>query len=108
VVVGVIVVIVCASTGQAFTTHLGNKLRTHITWSPARALDATGGAVVNVLAMLLVAWLLGSLLAQTTLPTLGKQVRNSKVLLGVSQAMPQQADNWFSDFRSVLAQNGFP
>ncbi|MET8555990.1 MarP family serine protease [Streptomyces sp. NPDC004959] len=108
VVVGVIIVIVCASTGQAFTTHLGNKLRTHITWSPARALDATGGAVVNVLAMLLVAWLLGSLLAQTTLPTVGKQVRNSKVLLGISQAMPQEADNWFSDFRSVLAQNGFP
>ncbi|MFE9251012.1 MarP family serine protease [Streptomyces sp. NPDC007088] len=107
-VVAVIVVIVCASVGQALTTHLGNKLRTHITWSPARALDATGGALVNVLAMLLVAWLIGSALAGTTLPTLGKQVRNSKVLLGVSRALPQQADTWFADFSSVLAQNGFP
>lgn len=107
-VVAVIVVIVCASVGQALTTHLGNKLRTHIVWSPARALDATGGALVNVLAMLLVAWLIGSALAGTTLPTLGKQVRNSKVLLGVSRALPQQADTWFADFSSVLAQNGFP
>ncbi|MGK5631328.1 MarP family serine protease [Streptomyces sp. URMC 123] len=107
-VAAVIVVIVCASVGQAFTTHLGNKLRRHITWSPARALDATGGALVNVVAMLLVAWLIGSALAGTSLPTLGKEVRNSKVLLGVSRVMPEQANTWFADFTSVLAQNGFP
>ncbi|MBA4866579.1 MarP family serine protease [Streptomyces sp. PSKA54] len=107
-VVAVVVVIVCASVGQAFTTHLGNKLRRYITWSPARALDATGGALVNVVAMLLVAWLIGSALAGTTLPTLGKEVRNSKVLQGVSRALPDQADTWFADFSSVLAQNGFP
>ncbi|WP_210635633.1 MarP family serine protease [Streptomyces sp. GESEQ-13] len=107
-VVAVVVVIVCASVGQALTTHLGNKLRRYITWSPARALDATGGALVNVVAMLLVAWLIGSALAGTTLPTLGKEVRQSKVLLGVSRALPDQADTWFADFSSVLAQNGFP
>ncbi|MFE1286303.1 MarP family serine protease [Streptomyces sp. NPDC058751] len=107
-VVAVVVVIVCASVGQALTTHLGNKLRRYITWSPARALDATGGALVNVVAMLLVAWLIGSALAGTTLPTLGKEVRNSKVLLGVSRALPAQANTWFADFSSVLAQNGFP
>ncbi|MFF8709955.1 MarP family serine protease [Streptomyces sp. NPDC015184] len=107
-VVAVVIVIVCASVGQAFTTHLGNKLRRHITWSPARALDATGGALVNVVAMLLVAWLIGSALAGTSLPTLGKEVRSSSVLLGVSRVMPAQASTWFTDFSSVLAQNGFP
>ncbi|HBF84849.1 MAG TPA: serine protease [Streptomyces sp.] len=107
-IVAVVIVIVCASVGQAFTTHLGNKLRRYITWSPARALDATGGALVNVVAMLLVAWLIGLLLAGTSLPTLGKAVRNSSVLLGVSRVMPDQASNWFRDFSSVLAQNGFP
>lgn len=107
-VVAVVIVIVCASVGQAFTTHLGNKLRRYITWSPARALDATGGALVNVVAMLLVAWLIGSALAGTSLPTLGKEVRNSSVLLGISRVMPPQASTWFTDFSSVLAQNGFP
>ncbi|MBZ3906962.1 MarP family serine protease [Streptomyces griseiscabiei] len=107
-VVAVVIVIVCASIGQALTTHLGNKLRRYITWSPARALDATGGALVNVVAMLLVAWLIGSALAGTTLPTLGKEVRNSKVLQGVAGALPTQADTWFADFSSVLTQNGFP
>ncbi|MEU0223066.1 MarP family serine protease [Streptomyces sp. NPDC006284] len=107
-VVAVVVVIVCASVGQALTTHLGNKLRRYITWSPARALDATGGALVNVVAMLLVAWLIGSALAQTTMPTIGKEVRQSQVLLGVQEALPEQADTWFDDFTSVLARNGFP
>ncbi|NUW04086.1 MULTISPECIES: MarP family serine protease [unclassified Streptomyces] len=104
----VVVVIICASIGQAFTTHLGNKLRRYITWSPARALDATGGALVNVVAMLLVAWMIGLLLAGTSLPTLGKEVRTSSVLLGVDRVMPNQAPSWFQDFSSVLAQNGFP
>ncbi|MEW1655955.1 MULTISPECIES: MarP family serine protease [unclassified Streptomyces] len=108
VIAAVAIVIVCASVGQALTTHLGNKLRRHITWTPARALDATGGALVNVLAMLLVAWLIGSALAGTSLPTPSREVRNSKVLLGVSQVMPQQASTWFADFTSALAQNGFP
>ncbi|MFE9722377.1 MarP family serine protease [Streptomyces sp. NPDC005794] len=107
-IVAVVIVIVCASVGQAFTTHLGNRLRRYITWSPARALDATGGSLVNVVAMLLVAWLIGSALAGTSLPTLGKEVRSSSVLLGVSRVMPDQASNWFTDFSSVLAQNGFP
>ncbi|MFE2977555.1 MarP family serine protease [Streptomyces sp. NPDC057644] len=104
----VVIVIICASIGQAFTTHLGNKLRRYITWSPARALDATGGALVNVVAMLLVAWMIGLLLAGTSLPTLGKEVRTSSVLLGVDRVMPNQAPSWFQDFSSVLAQNGFP
>ncbi|WP_030749237.1 MarP family serine protease [Streptomyces griseus] len=107
-VIFVMAVIVCASVGQAFTTHLGNKLRRHITWSPARALDATGGALVNVVAMLLVAWLIGSALAGTSLPTLGKEVRGSRVLQGVSRVMPDQVGVWFADFSSTLARSGFP
>ncbi|EST38855.1 colicin V synthesis protein [Streptomycetaceae bacterium MP113-05] len=107
-VAAVAVVIVCASVGQACTTHLGNRLRRYITWSPARVLDATGGAMVNVLAMLLVAWLIGSALAGTALPTVSKEVRDSRVLLGVSQVVPGDANNWFADFSTALGQNGLP
>ncbi|KRV47562.1 colicin V synthesis protein [Wenjunlia vitaminophila] len=107
-VLAVVIVIVFASVGQALTTQLGSQVREHITWQPARALDATGGALVNVLAMLVVAWLLGSALAVTTLPTIGREVRASRVLAGVSDVIPQQANSWFADFSSVLAQNGLP
>nr|WP_223184498.1 MarP family serine protease [Streptomyces sp. CBMA152] len=116
-IVAVVVVIVCASVGQAFTTHLGNKLRQHITWSPARALDATGGALVNVLAMLLVAWLIGTALSPLADPqqdpqrpgnALGRAVDDSRILHGIDKAMPKQAHTWFSDFSSMLAKNGLP
>lgn len=107
-VVAVVIVVVCASIGQAFTTQLGNRLRVYVTWEPAKALDATGGALVNVVAMLLVAWLIGSALATTSLPTVGREVRSSSVLQGMSQAMPTRADTWFAGFSTVLAQNGFP
>ncbi|PYC86588.1 serine protease [Streptomyces tateyamensis] len=107
-VVAVVVVIVFAAIGQAATTQLGWKLRGRIGGSPAKLLDSFGGSVVNVLSMLLVAWLIGSALAGTSMPTVSKEVRTSKVLGGVQQALPADAPNWFSDFSKVLSQNGFP
>ncbi|MEY9968148.1 S1-C subfamily serine protease [Streptacidiphilus sp. MAP12-16] len=107
-VVAVVVVIVFASVGQAFTTHWGWKLRGPIDRSRARLADAAGGSVVNVVAMLLVAWLIGSALAGTSLPTVAHEVRTSKVLGTVQKALPASAPQWFSDFTSVLARNGFP
>ncbi|KUJ67497.1 colicin V synthesis protein [Streptomyces albus subsp. albus] len=106
----VVLVILAASVGQAATTHLGSKLRKHITWSPARVLDATGGALVNVLAMLLVAWLIGLGIANanTSLPALGNEVDDSRVLKGVSRVLPEEASGWFNHFSSTLARNGLP
>ncbi|MEZ0069564.1 S1-C subfamily serine protease [Streptacidiphilus sp. MAP12-20] len=107
-VVAVVVVIVFAAFGQAFTTHWGWKLRGRIGRSRARVPDAVGGALVNVMAMLLVAWLIGSALAGTSLPTVAHQVRSSEVLSSVQDALPGDAPTWFSDFTSTLARNGFP
>lgn len=107
-VIAVVVVIVFASVGQAFTTHWGWKLRGPIDRSRARIWDAAGGAVVNVVSMLLVAWLIGTALAGTSLPTIAHEVRTSKVLGDVQKALPSDAPEWFSDFTSVLARNGFP
>lgn len=107
-VIAVVVVIVFASVGQAFTTHWGWKLRGPIDRSRARIWDAAGGAIVNVVSMLLVAWLIGTALAGTSLPTIAHEVRTSKVLGDVQKALPSDAPEWFSDFTSVLARNGFP
>ncbi|MGW6913388.1 MarP family serine protease [Kitasatospora sp. NPDC054939] len=107
-VVAVVVVIVLAAIGQAVTTHFGWKLRGHIDRRPTKALDAVGGSVVNVISMLLVAWLIGSALAGTSLPTVSKQVRSSAILGGVQDALPADAPNWFSDFSKALSRNGFP
>lgn len=107
-VLAVVVVIVFASLGQALTTHWGWKLRGPITRSKARVVDSVGGSVVNVGALLLAAWLIGSALAFTSLPTVAHEVRTSAVLGKVQQALPADAPNWFSDFTTELSRNGFP
>ncbi|GAA2932638.1 hypothetical protein GCM10020221_30550 [Streptomyces thioluteus] len=35
-------------------------------------------------------------------------MRGSKVLLGVARVVPGEANTWFADFSTALAQNGFP
>ena len=53
------VVLVCASFGQAALQYAGTRIRDQITWQPARALDAVGGAALSTAAVLVVAWALG-------------------------------------------------
>ena len=54
-----LIVLVVASIGQALAQLIGARVRDTITWRPARALDAVGGAALSVVAVLLVAWMLG-------------------------------------------------
>ncbi|MDI2127903.1 MarP family serine protease [Yinghuangia seranimata] len=102
------VVLVTATLTQAMATSLGSRLRRHLTWTPARLVDAAGGAVVSVSALLVVVWLIGSSVAGSTMPTVAREVRGSQVLGGVQKVLPQGADTWFSSFSNLLDSNGFP
>ncbi|OIV37844.1 serine protease [Mangrovactinospora gilvigrisea] len=111
-VVAVVAVILVAALAQALTTHLAGRLRRTLAArrpSPsARRADAAGGAAVYALAVLVVAWLLGAALAGTSLPTVSKEVRSSRILGGVENAMPTGANSWFSGLGASLARSGFP
>src|SRR3546814_16506691 len=50
------IVILAASLGQALLQYAGARVREKITWQPARAVDAVGGAALSAVAVLLVAW----------------------------------------------------
>ncbi|WP_436787882.1 MarP family serine protease [Yinghuangia sp. YIM S10712] len=102
------VVLVLATLAQALATALGSRLRRHLTWTPAKVVDAAGGAVVSVSALLVVVWLIGSSVAGSTMPTVAREVRGSQVLGGVQKVLPQGADTWFSSFSNLLDSNGFP
>jgi S1-C subfamily serine protease len=102
------VVLVLATALQALTTTAGNRLRKYVTWRPARLVDAAGGAIVSVCALLIVVWLIGSSVAGASLPTVSREVRSSQVLGGVQKVLPQGADTWFASFGNLLDRNGFP
>jgi S1-C subfamily serine protease len=105
---GLLVVIVAAGIGQLITASIGVALRRRISWTPARTLDSLAGAVVSVASLLLVAWLIGTALANSGGTDLTRQVRQSAVLGAVDDVVPASAQTWFSSFRRLLDTDGLP
>jgi len=102
------VVLVCASFGQAFLQFAGSRVRSKITWQPVRALDAVGGAVLSVVAVLTVTWMLGVAVSGSRIPGIGPLVRDSKVLTRVNDVMPSQAQGLLRSFDRVVGSSFFP
>ena len=102
------VVLVCASFGQAVFQFAGSRLRDRITWQPARALDAVGGAALSSAAVLVVAWALGVAVSGASLPGVSNQVRSSAVLSQVDKVMPGEAEEALQAFNEVVGSSFFP
>ncbi len=102
------VVLVCASFGQAALQYAGTRVREQITWQPVRALDAVGGAVLSVVAVLIVTWMLGVAVSGSRIPGIGPMVRGSAVLTTVNDAMPAQAQGVLRQFDRVVGSSFFP
>lgn len=102
------VVLVCASFGQAFLQYGGSRVRDRITWQPVRALDAVGGAVLSVVAVLVVTWMLGVAISGSRIPGIGPMVRDSRVLSGVNDVMPAEAQGVLRSFDRVVGSSFFP
>ncbi|MBB6174167.1 S1-C subfamily serine protease [Nocardiopsis mwathae] len=102
------VVFLSAAMGQFLASYLGTVVRNRVTWDSARVLDAMGGALVSTVSVLLVAWLVGSAVANSAIPVLNNEVQRSRVLQAVDQVMPDTAYMWFSTFRRIVDQSAFP
>lgn len=105
---GLLVVLVAALLGQTVATLIGTALRREVRWGPLRRLDSLAGAMVGVVSVLLVAWLLGTALANASSAGVSRQVRDSSVLRDVDGLMPADARTWFGSFRRLLDQDGLP
>jgi S1-C subfamily serine protease len=103
-----LVVLLCASFGQAGFQWLGSRLRDRIRWQPVRALDAVGGALLSVLAVLIVAWALGVAVSGARLPWVTEQVHGSRVLRWVDEVMPAEAQEALRSFNEVVGSSVFP
>lgn len=107
-IIAVAVVLVLASIGQLLASLIGAAVRQRITWTPARLVDAGLGALVSVMAMLLVTWFLASALRPGPSTVLSRQISDSSVITAVDKVMPEDARTLFSSFRRVLDHNGLP
>lgn len=108
VVVSLVAIFALAVLGQTLAGWFGTRLRRSITSRPLQRVDDAGGAVVSLVAVLLVAWLVAVPLGSSSLPWLNREVRNSAVLGGINKLMPQEARALSSALRTTLDTNGFP
>lgn len=107
-VVAVLVVLVPAGLGHALAGRLAWGLRRRLTWAPVRGVDGVGGAAVNSLTVLLVAWVAATVVVSTNSTFLTREIRDSRLLGAVQDAMPEQAPTWFSRTTDALTGAGFP
>lgn len=103
-----ILVLVCATAGQACGALVGAHLRERITWHPARSIDAAGGAALSIAAVLVIAWALGYAVSGTQIPGLSNSVRSSAVLSRVDTVMPDRAREALQSFNGLVDANLFP
>ncbi len=106
-VAAIVVVFLAAMIGQLLASAVGVAMRSRLTWRPATVVDSVGGAAVSAVAVLLIAWLIGSAVAYAPFPIISRQVNNSAVLRVIDRLMPAAANVMFSDFRSLLASGPY-
>lgn len=108
VVVSLIAIFGLAVLGQAVAGWLGSRVRRAITNRRGQVADDIGGAVVSVAAVLLVAWLVAAPLGDSSLPWLASAVRNSALVTGINNAMPEGAKGLSNSLRDTVDTRGFP
>ncbi len=106
--VAIVCVLFFALLGQLVAVWIGGRLRSRVTWHPARKLDQVVGALFSVLAVLLVSWMIAVPLAVAPYPTVAGQVRRSVVIRGVDNVLPNSVRELYSSLRLFVDRSGFP
>ncbi|MEV5614171.1 MarP family serine protease [Streptomyces sp. NPDC052225] len=109
-VVAVLTVLLPAVAGHALAGRLAAQVRFGMDRAPGplRVADGVGGAAAGAVAMLVVAWVAGSVLAASSSASLNQAIRNSTVLGAVQDTMPSTTPAWFARATGALTSAGFP
>ncbi|MEV1018757.1 MarP family serine protease [Streptomyces sp. NPDC050264] len=109
-VVAVLTVLLPAIVGQTLAGRLAARVRGGMDRAPGplRVADGVGGAAASAVAVLVVAWVAGSVLAASSSAGLNQAIRSSTVLGAVQDTMPSATPAWFSRATGALTSAGFP
>lgn len=108
VVISLLAIFGLAAAGQAVAGFVGSRLRNALRNPVAQRFDDAGGALVSVVAVLLVIWLVAAPLGSSSIPWLARSVRNSAILHGVDRVMPDQARALSDSLRNTVDTRDFP
>jgi S1-C subfamily serine protease len=108
--VGIVVVgvIVIALVGQFIASLLGRRLHAAITWRPARLVDNAAGATLSVIALAIMAWIVASAVAFLPQLPMASQIQQSRLLIAVDTAVPNQVRDAFVGLRNMVSSADVP
>lgn len=103
-----VIVGVLAIAGESLAAFVGLRIRSVLKLTPARWADAAGGALLDIVGVLVLAWLLSFALASAPYPTMADQIRRSAILNGVNNVMPTTVSNVFAELNRLLQRHDLP
>lgn len=104
----IVIVFLAATIGQFASSTIGAVVRSHVTWEPAKAVDAVGGTFASAFSVLVIAWMIGSLIASSQFTLLSEQVNKSLLISTVDQALPAAAKDLQKPIKDFIDTSGFP
>jgi S1-C subfamily serine protease len=107
-VVALVIVFALALGGQALMTAIGYRLRKKLKTNGSRRVDHYLGPVISVVAVLLVTWMAAAPLASLPLPAISAAVRNSSIVGGIDDNMPEAVRGVYDRLREELNTSGMP
>jgi S1-C subfamily serine protease len=106
---GIGVVVLLVACGQTFGLWMGHQLRDRIDSLRLTNVDTVLGAVLQAVAVLVVAWLVAlPLTSASALPGMASAINTSRVLDAVNSVMPPPARAVPGELRRMLGASGFP
>src|SRR3712207_7018986 len=74
----------------------------------AEIVDSVAGAVLSAVAVLLVAWMVATPLANAPFPQVARQVKQSALVQAVDRSVPAGVRGLYDSLREAIDQNGLP
>lgn len=106
--IAIVSVLLLAMLGQLLGVFIAGHIRHRFVRAGARPWDSALGAVLGVVAVLLVSWMVALPLATSAYPSLAAQASQSKIVRGVNQVVPDGVRGLYSSLRNFFNQSGFP
>lgn len=107
-IVSLVVVFALALGGMALATAIGYRLRKRLKSRGSKKLDHLLGPLVSIAAVLLVTWVTAAPLASSSMPAVASAVRNSNLVGGIDEYMPDEVKGVYESMRDSLNTSGMP
>ena len=107
--VAIFCVLVLATLGQLLGVWVAGHVKSRVVvHDRTKMVDSGVGAVLGVLAVLLVAWMVALPLARSPYPGLAAEASHSRIVRAVNSAVPDSFRNLYASLRDFLDRSGFP